>query len=257
MQNQKNLQQMIREYELNMPPEIMDLIKSFDWRKEVRMIVNQNQLMLDIGADLEESVYLMILGVVQIEEVFERLIEVHNLPQDKVQKILTEVEKQVFEPMHHKLTDLEKDDTSTPASSVSSSTPPAFSISSTPVATPTKEVTFDSISRDEILGEIEKDAEPILPKPTTPVVEITPASTPKPFEIPTASTGAREPFSFASQKSTPSGMPIITSIGEDTMQDPVGSALTKPIVAQTEVSESKPTPPVKNYAVDPYREPIE
>jgi hypothetical protein len=232
MQNQKTLQQMIREYELNMPPEIMNLIKSFDWKKEVRMIVNQNQLMLDIAADLEESVYLLILGIVDIEEVFERLVEVHELPQDKVQKILTEVEKQIFDPMHHKLTELEKEDTTNiPMNS-----------------TVSKEVDMN-ISRDQILNEIEKDIE-VIEKPVMPKINVNLNQTNTYSED--ASVGVREPFSLSdAPKSTP-----VKPVMQETIHNPIASTLTQPTVARS--SEiPPPPPPVRNYAADPYREPIE
>ena len=111
--DEKTLQQMIREYEAQIPPDIMNIINSFDWKKEVRIIINQNQLLLDVGSDLEESVYLMILGIVDMEQVFKRMMEIHELPEDKVQKVLIEVEKQIFEPMYSELSKLQPSDEKT------------------------------------------------------------------------------------------------------------------------------------------------
>lgn len=239
MQTQKTLQQMIREYELNMPPEIMDLIKSFDWRKEVRMIVNQNQLMLDIGADLEESVYLMILGVIDIEEVFNRLIEVHELPQDKVQKILQEVERQVFDLMHNKLIELEKQD---------------LGAEKKQIATPSS--TFDDVhvSRDEILNEIEKEEPEIVINTNTPVstsAQSTPMSSPD-----MSTGGVREPFSltFKKEEQVPE---IRQPVAHETIDDSVDLGLTQSTVAKSPDLPPPPPPVAKSYVVDPYREPIE
>ena len=244
MQNQKTLQQMIREYEMNMPPEILDLVKSFDWKKEVRMIVNQNQLLLDVGADLEESVYLLILGIVDIEDIFNRLIETHELPQDKVQKILTEVEKQIFEPMHQKLIALDEKDTPKPTAQ-----PQAVKNSLNPILSTPKEP--KDMSREDILSEIEKDPEPMIKKEIPKIDFDISENQTQSFEEekPFKDDGIIEPFSLNPDAS------FSTQVTPQPIDEPVESALTKPTVAQIPVP---PPPPLKKeYAADPYREPIE
>lgn len=234
MQNQKTLQQMIREYEMNMPPEILELVKSFDWKKQVRMIVNQNQLLLDVGADLEESVYLLILGIVDIEDIFNRLIETHELPQDKVQKILTEVEKQIFEPMHQKLIALDEKDTPKPISN-----PEASKSSFNPILSMTKEP--KDMSRDDILSEIEKDPESIV----------------KQVEKPTKDDGIIEPFSLYPQASYSTQVEQQSEPKKELVEEPAESALTQPTVAQIPPPPPPPHTIKKEYTADPYREPIQ
>ena len=231
MQNEKTLQQMIREYEAHMPPEIMNLIKSFDWKKEVRTIVNQNQLMIDVGSDLEEAIYLMLIGVTKAVDLYEQLTEVHEIPEDKAQKIIQEIEVQIFNPLYKKMMELDEKDSSTTSTKA-------------PI-TP----------RDEILAEIEKEPE-VLIKFNTASKESTPA--PKQETSPISDPGITKPFTAsptttmqvetekitapAGQSNTPA-QPIVPVQG--VQENPVASALTKPTVT------------AKPYSADPYREPIE
>jgi hypothetical protein len=231
MQNEKTLQQMIREYEANMPPEIMNLIKSFDWKKEVRTIVNQNQLMIDVGSDLEEAIYLMLIGVTKAVDLYEQLIEVHEIPEDKAQKIIQEIEVQIFNPLYKKMMELDEKDSSTTSTK-------------TPI-TP----------RDEILAEIEKEPEVLIKFNTaskestsTPKQETSPISDPgitKPFTVSAGTTMQVEAEKIAApteQSNTPA-QPIAPVQG--VQENPVAAGLTKP------------TATAKPYSADPYREPIE
>lgn len=231
MQNEKTLQQMIREYEAQMPPEIMNIIKNFDWKKEVRTIVNQNQLMIDVGADLEESIYMMLLGVTNAQDMYERLIEVHQVPEDKSRKILEEMEQLIFNPLYKKLTELPAQENSVSSEIKTSTTP-----------------------RDEMLAEIEKEPEPLIklnfaPKETVSTESVKPSSVEQ--------TGITQPFSISKEtnvvlekKEISAAAPMPQAV-EGVQQDPVASALTKPTVAQNPQATTKP------YASDPYREPIE
>lgn len=222
MQNEQTLQQMIREFESNMPSEIMDLIKSFDWKKEVRMIVNQNQLMIDTGADLEQSIYLMILGAVQVSDLYQRLIEMHELPEDKAQKIIQEIEVQIFEPLHKKLIEL---DEKNPVENVASSK--------------------DIANRNTILAEIEKEPEPLIKlnfdmkeEEKSPIVQSNPQ----------IDTGIVKSFSINPTKDIENKDPLLAQdkVVEGVQKDPVTAGLTSPTITQVQ------TPPVA--AVDPYRE---
>jgi hypothetical protein len=241
MQNEKTLQQLIREHEINMPPEIMNLIKSFDWKKEVRTIVNQNQLMIDVGGDLEESIYLVLLGVVTAEELYNRLIETHEVPEDKAQKIIQEAESQIFSPMYKKLMELpsedEEDKTAKPA-------------------TP----------RDAILAEIEKEPEIFVNLNVASIKSNTMSNI---IETPSSqNVGIVKPFSMnqiaplAEKKEIPQEKKteIVTSPPSFNMaavtgvqEDPVASLLTQP----TQVQAASPVVSPKPYTADPYREPIE
>jgi hypothetical protein len=244
MQDDKTLEQSIREYEANMPPEIMNLIKSFDWKKEMRSIVNQNQLMIDVGADLEQSVYLMILGIVSAEDLYERLTDVHEIPDDKAKKIIEEVERQIFNPLYKKIMELDEKAESNPVS-----TP---SVPTSSVAAP---------HRDEILAEIEKEPEPLIKLNFSPKKEesVAPVSTPTKPVNPAPATnvesvsnpGVVKPFTLSSEKTVQVEAkqieaPVVEPVKTEEVK-PVETALAKPTVA------SAP----KNYSVDPYREPIE
>jgi len=229
MQNEKSLQQLIQEYEANMPPDIMNIIKAFDWKKEVRTIVNQNQLMIDVGADLEESIYLMILGAVQVEELYERLIETHEIPEDKTRKIIEEIEMQIFNPLHKKLIELDGVEDK-------------------------KTKIIEPASRDYILAEIEKEPEPIKPKITIQIPQAQATSVSS-----TITTGAQvvedpgvtKPFSISSHTTVdtkelelPTG-----KVAEGVQEDPIHAGLTQATAT---------TQPVQKPATsDPYREPIE
>jgi hypothetical protein len=225
MQNEQTLEQMIKEYEANMPPEIMSLIKSFDWKKEMRTIVNQNQLMIDVGADLEQSIYLMILGAVDVEDVYERLMDIHEIPEDKAQKIIGEIETQIFNPLHKKLIELDSVDTKE-----------------------TKESNETKDSRANILAEIEKEPAPVIPKLnfdalkqqiTAPVVE---------------DKGITKPFTIASTKVVDVQEPMLATgkIVEGAQEDPVSAGLKNPTVTQAQPVQA----PEKPYVADPYRESI-
>lgn len=107
MQNETTLEQQIKEFESNMPPDIMKMIKEFDWKKELRMIVQQNQLMIDVGNDLEQATYLLILGVIKSDDMYERLSEVHEIEEDQAQKIMQDLEDRIFNPLYKKLVQLE------------------------------------------------------------------------------------------------------------------------------------------------------
>lgn len=234
MQNEKTTQQLIREHELNMPPEIMALIKSFDWKREVRTIVSQNQLMIDVGADLEESIYLMLLGVVHVEELYERLTDTHQVPQDKAKKIIEEIELQIFNPMHKKLMEL-----------------PSEEVVEKKAGTP----------RDTILAEIEKEPEIFI---NLNMDSVNNESTPSPIKTPPHD-GIVKPFSVTKsaspiEKKEPlvetrpqivtAPLSINTGTVTGVQQDPIASALTQKTQTQAPIQTQKP------YAADPYREPI-
>lgn len=226
MQNEKTLQQLIQEYEASMPPDIMNIIKAFDWKKEVRTIVNQNQLMIDVGADLEQSIYLMILGAVQVGELYERLIETHEIPEDKTRKIIEEIEVQIFNPLHKKLIEID----GVEDKKVSQAEP---------------------VSREDILAEIEKEPEPIKPKITfqIPQAQSTPSVSKPPQHV--EDPGITKPFSISSHTTVdakelelPTG-----KIAEGVQEDPIHAGLTQATAT---------TQPVQKPAtLDPYREPIE
>lgn len=236
MQEDKTLQQMIREHEMNMPPEIMNLINSFDWKKEVRTVVNQNQLMIDTGADLEQSIYLMLLGAIGAPDLYERLVEAHEVPEDKAQKILQEIESQIFIPLHTKLMEMDKNEKSKEAPSATN--------------------TVSSAPRDQILAEIEKEPEPLI-KLNFNKTEQAPAQ--KVEFADSADSGIVKPFTI-SQTSTPTVAPVIEQVKPETSivkpvtetpKDPVATNLTTPTVAVNPAQTPKP------YSADPYREPIE
>jgi hypothetical protein len=227
MQNEKTLQQMIKEHEAQMPPEIMNLIKSFDWKKEIRTIVSQNQLMIDVGADLEESTYLMILGVIRATDLYERLIDTHQIPEDKTAKIIQELENQIFNPLHKKLIELDKK----------------------PVS---------SNSRDVLLEEIEREPEVLI---NLNVASIQENKTQDKIISPVAtSDGIVKPFTLSTEKTvqiekeqivTPMSAPIIKiTPAQGVQENPVEAALTKPTVTQAPIIQ-------KPIVMDPYREPIE
>lgn len=241
MQNTKTLQQSIREHELNMPSEIINLIKSFDWKKEVRTIVNQNQLMIDVGGDLEESIYLVLLGVVTAEDLYKRLIESHEVPEDKAQKIIQEAESQIFSPMYKKLMELPSED------SVQN------------------ETTTPTTPRDAILAEIEKEPEifvnlnvaSIKSNKMSNIIE-TPSSQNvgivKPFSM-NLTPSVEEKEIIQEKKIEIDTLPPLFNMAAVTgvQEDPVASLLTQP----TQVQAAAPTLGAKPYAADPYREPIE
>ncbi len=226
MQNDKTLEQMTREYEANMPPEIMSIIKAFDWRREMRAIVNQNQLMIDIGADIEQSIYLMIIGAVKLEEFYERLMDVHELPEDKARKIIQEIEVQIFNPLHKKLMELGDDEDIETASD-------------------------PTVSRDSILNEIEKEPEPVVVKSKFNFV-------PNPAQSNTTDStgndGIVKPFTVAPTKEEldlKTKMPDSKTV-EGIQNDPVEIGLKNSTVTQTRA----PIAPTRAYSSDPYRESI-
>jgi hypothetical protein len=225
MQNEKTLQQLTQEYEAQMPPEIMSIIKAFDWKKEVRTIVNQNQLMIDVGTDIEESIYLMILGAIQVADFYERLIDVHELPEDKAQKILQEVENQIFNPLHKKLMELDEKESR------------AELMNGTP--------------RDQILAEVEKEPEPLI--------KLNISGTPtKPADPVPMSEGIARPFSISGVKKE--SVPVVNPVKIPTTPplNPVQGVQDNPIATGLTQPTSTQTPPTtKPYAADPYREPIE
>lgn len=237
MQNEKTLQQLIREHEANMPPEIMNLIKSFDWKKEVRTIVNQNQLMIDVGGDLEESIYLVLLGVVTAEELYGRLIETYEIPEDKAQKIIQEAERQIFSPMYKKLMELPSEDEQD--KTVKSAT-----------------------SRDAILAEIEKEPEifvnlNVASMNNSPVKSTT--QTPshdgiaRSFSLSQSASPVEKKEPLVETRSQVVAAPLSINTGTVTgvQEDPIASVLTQKTQTQAPVQTPKP------YVADPYREPIE
>jgi hypothetical protein len=233
---EKTLEQMIREYEAQMPPEIMDLIKSFDWKREVRTIVNQNQLMLDVGTDLEQSVYLMLLGAVKVDDLYERLTDTHEMPDDKAKKIIEEAEAQIFKPLHQKLLALDAADEQK-------------EIESKPKGSVPPMIVMGSQSRDAILAEIEKEPEPITINKPAPLVET------KPVDVPMQNSGIVEPFSLSQTKEIKIEEPALAmgEVAQGVQAEPVSTGLTQPTVMRAPVEQ----PPVKSYVADPYREPIE
>ncbi len=258
MQNEKTIEQLIRQREVNMPPEIMALIQSFDWKKSLRMIVTQNQIMIDVATDLEESVYLMLLGVVSSEEVYERLIESHEFSKDKAKKVLEEIDGNIFTPLFKQLSSLDQDEK--PQSSVTKAQQPQ---------------SLDS--RDAILAEIEKE-EPVVVAKTSPM----PVQVPEPVitinkvaepimehkqESPITinkpvveSPGVTKPFSLNADR------PIVAEniklppvqISQGIQADPISAGLSKTTITVPVAEKPVEKAPVRSAgAPDPYREPIE
>jgi hypothetical protein len=145
MQDEKTLKQMTREYEQEMPSDIMDIITKFDWKAQLRGIVRENNLMLDVGTDLEEIVYMMILGAIKVEDVYERMVDVHELPEEKVQKVLHEIEDRIFNPLFARLAKTDKEDDKSDAVT-----------GGVKLHSPVDAESSD-VSRDSILAEIEND----------------------------------------------------------------------------------------------------
>jgi hypothetical protein len=247
MQDTKTMEQKIREYEANMPSEIMNIIKTFDWKKEVRVIVNQNQLMIDVGADLEQSIYLLLLGIIEVGDFYQRLVEGYEMPEDKAKKILEETDRQIFDPIYKKIMEL---DEKSEAISSNLGTSTNSSVATSP--------------RDEILAEIEKEPEPLIKLnfntkkeesiqalSNSVVPNASPVST-MPISTQTNSNpGVVKPFTISSEKSVQVEAkqieaPIVEPVKTEEVK-PVETALVQPTVAQAP----------KNYPVDPYREPIE
>lgn len=268
MQNEKTLQQLTREYESNMPPEIMELINTFDWKRELRTISLQNQLMADVAADLEQSVYLMLLGVVKVSELFERMIDVHELSEDRTKKVLEEVDNKIFTVLHKKLTELEEKEAE----------PVILKPVSTPkIATATLASTTNE-DRDSILAEIEKEETPSITinpivkpvienKASEPVLKPTPSIgviAPK-ADVSTSNTiqnpGVAKPFSFNTEKTIVTEEPKVLpkEVVKGIQPDPVAAGLNKATVMTApinSVQSNAGTPPTPK-APDPYREPIE
>jgi hypothetical protein len=252
MQNQKTTEQLIREYEINMPPEIMDMIKQFDWKRELRMIVMQNQVMVDVGADLEQSVYLMLIGIAKVEDVYERLIDAHELSPDKAKKILEEIENKIFNPLFKKLSELEDTE-------------------ETESITTQAQGVRDPENRDEILAEIEKEHTEIVIKPEVlkPVINNIPETEIKINTINTPvkesnenviNSGVARPFSFnnAEKVAVKEPLKITEEPVKGIQSDPIASGLSKPTVMAAPLNTITPNVPPKTAgAPDPYREPIE
>ena len=293
--DEKTLKQMTREYEQEMPEEILKMINEFDWKRELRGIVRENNLMLDVGTDLEESVYLMLLGAVKVEDVYDRMIDTHELPDDRVQKVLHEIELKIFNPLAKKITGIEGYEDSPEDEKAGS------------VVLSGAETEH---SRDSILAEIENDELDARPIPNNIVMPgnrtIPGTSMEKTTATPIVTGAASMPMSDTANpvaiKSTPVGMPTAPATaatpspiqssdrlglrGDATPSMPLAPrsfslsqepviTVDEPTIAPVRVEGiqqdpiaagltkfvSMATPALqaapKTYAADPYREPIE
>lgn len=258
MQNEKTTEQLTREYEANMPSEILDMIKAFDWKKSLRMIVMQNQIMIDVATDLEQSVYLMLLGVVSAQEVYERLIESYEFSEDKAKKVLEEIEEKIFNPLFKQLSEMDGDEKQQ-SSATMAQQPQSLD------------------SRDAILAEIEKE-EPVVIAKTNPVQVQTPEpvitinKVTEPMSVTKAepsvdmrknmmeSPGVAKPFSLNTEKTMVMEdikLPVIDA-NKGIVEDPISSGLSKAtIVAPVTEKPVEKVPARPAGAPDPYREPIE
>ena len=164
----------------------------------------------------------MILGVVKVEDIYQRLMDTHELPADKAQKIIEEIEAQIFIPLHKKLMDLDAEEEKKIQRSGQES------------------------SREDILAEIEKEPEPIIVHNPIPI-KITPV---EPVVI--NNPGITKPFSIASTKEIDVQEPMLSTgtVASGVQADPISVGLTQPTVAQAQK-------PVTKFAADPYRESIE
>lgn len=291
MSQEKTLEQIIREYEAQMPPEIMSMIDSFDWKKELRSIVLQNHLLLDVGTDLEESVYLMILGIIKVNDLYERLVDDHELEEIKVQKIIQEIEAKIFDPLHKKLMTID-----TREEGIDPKDPtPSNSISQPEIKEMSEE---DPESRDSILAEIEKEPEVSIKTIPTVSLDGTPTPPPSPYNhltsaapIPTPPksfeedegfVGVAKPFKFNLNDEADVTTPIeetkktafspyqpqsedIPPLKAEPIQDPVygiqedsmNAGLSGPTIVTTQKINEESPKNKPSGAIDPYREPIE
>ncbi len=286
MKDEKTLKQMVREYEQQMPPEIMNIITSFDWKRELREIVHQEALMLDVGTALEESVYLLILGVIKVEDLYDDLVENHELTEEKAQKVLYEIEQHIFQQLNARLAKMDVGETG--------------SAYIKPKA--------DDVSRDDILAEIENDVPPpVLSNVVMPGTGTLGAASMEPATKPAAGSRlglsdnvstsdaasekpadrlglrtdastdtAAKPIGAVMQPASPASKvsalesatsapqtvptaPVMPTAKPAVPSDPIASGLSTPTVAAAPVSPSSAPagPAPKSYATDPYREPIE
>ena len=277
---------MVREYEQQMPPEIMNIITSFDWKRELREIVHQEALMLDVGTALEESVYLLILGVIKVEDLYDDLVENHELTEEKAQKVLYEIEQHIFQQLNARLAKMDVGETG--------------SAYIKPKA--------DDVSRDDILAEIENDVPPpVLSNVVMPGTGTLGAASMEPATKPAAGSRlglsdnvstsdaasekpadrlglrtdastdtAAKPIGAVMQPASPASKvsalesatsapqtvptaPVMPTAKPAVPSDPIASGLSTPTVAAAPVSPSSAPagPAPKSYATDPYREPIE
>jgi hypothetical protein len=160
-----------------------------------------------------------------VADFYERLVDIHELPEDKAQKILQEVEGLIFNPLHKKLMELE---TKEPEVQMTPTTP-----------------------RDQILAEVEKEPEPLIKLNFA-------GSDIKPAEPVSMGQGIVQPFSISSVKKEPLPVEPTPKVVSTPPLNPVQGMQTNPVASgltQSTATGAAPTP--KPYVADPYREPIE
>jgi len=294
---EKTTQQLIKEYEANMPSEILDIIKTFDWKRELRTIVEQNQIMIDVGSDIEESVYLMILGIVTVDDVYERMIDVHEYSEDKTKKILQEIESRIFNPMTKVLSELDepepKDSIVTRAQQYSASSGQVDALRTPQEPEEVKNPQQDE-ARDTILKQIEEEPEDLMAEEATEEKQQEESiKAPSPIELSSSGDvktdrseikkgpmfkaiprdeGVRKPFSMQDQQQSQTQNQESTQTQESTKyevpkmamatalekeEDSMSAGFSKPTQMEAPKSQTETTTPGQPRTIDPYREPIE
>jgi hypothetical protein len=102
--DERSISEMITEMESMMPDDLLEIIAEFGWREKLKLILIGENILSDAAEDATTAVHIVLLGTGNLEEILgERLRDVHEIPDDVVDRVISKVDAQIFTPLAAKL----------------------------------------------------------------------------------------------------------------------------------------------------------
>lgn len=108
--DERSISEMITEMESMMPGDLLEIIADFGWQEKLQAILNGESIPPDAAEDATTAVHLVLLGTGDLEEILgERLRDVHEIPDEVVDRVISKVDTQIFTPLAAKLAESDEE----------------------------------------------------------------------------------------------------------------------------------------------------
>jgi hypothetical protein len=153
-----NTNQVLQDKFSSLPPELQDAITESGFVNKLKEISKTEKLMIDQAGSLEREVLLVLLGITPINQFEKNLKDETRLETEKLKRVISQVNEQIFSPIHQHLEHLMSAAENSPSN-----------IIETPLAPVQDDQKVSEPDRQKILNEIEN---PVLATPAKKVEKV-------------------------------------------------------------------------------------
>ena len=79
-----------------LPPQIQEVINTSNWAEKLSVISKKHGLMLDQMTQLENLVFLIMLGVINPKKIMEEMIEI-GIKKEQINSLISEIDSEIFQ----------------------------------------------------------------------------------------------------------------------------------------------------------------